>query len=214
MDRTNLETLSGLDVAVAGRTFRPAVKTTIQQDLYVMSHVKTANLDKIAEHINPGTFKLDEYAEQCIVTAYQSGEIFNVLGGTLVEVGKKWSEQSAKENAEFFANLDEDADKEEIAKVVVSVVLHFFIAVVNGKQTFPMFSANVESPLTEKVERLSTFDLPASASGQPPRNESAPDNPDHAATPISENGITSSDNSPDTIPTTSMASSSGAAETP
>lgn len=211
--RQPLEAIAGLEVKVSGRTFIPATRTTIQQDLFVMSRMRDTGLDKLVDNIDLKQFKLTKYAEEVIVRAYMTGMVFEVLAGLLVEQGKKWSEKSAMANAEFFANLDDDQDKENISRPLVSVVLHFFMRAVNERQTFPTFTAKEGEQQNTKDGESSISEVPQKSLEPMPSDEKgSQDEPEVIR--ISENGITLSENLPTTSPTNSTESSSGSAETP
>lgn len=70
---------------------------------------------------------LDRVAEEVILNAYRSGNLFRLLAGLVVEEGKKWSVKSAEANAIFFSELDEKEDKEAIREALLGVLLSFFV---------------------------------------------------------------------------------------
>lgn len=117
------------DVVVAGRTFRACTTTSFRQDLYVMKLVTEAGLKEIAAKVDlTNSEALSDSAQEIIIGAYASGKLFELLGAVMMEEGKAWSEESAKTNAEFFANLTSGDDKNALKGSIVAVILGFFVS--------------------------------------------------------------------------------------
>ena len=117
------------------RTFRPSSKTTFEQDLFLMDIFEESGVGSIMDHIRATDMELSEVGMRIIRQAYRSGQLFLLLGGVLVEDGKKWSEEVAHRNAEYFANLDDPSDKEALHGPVASVVMSFFLNALESSTT-------------------------------------------------------------------------------
>lgn len=116
------------ELVLRGRKFVPAGEsTTFEQDLYIMDHVRASGVEQIEFTQADRGPKLAAKAEQVVLQAYRTGQLFHILAGILVEEGKLWSVESANENAKFFAGLNTVADKKAIQGSVVAVILSFFV---------------------------------------------------------------------------------------
>jgi hypothetical protein len=116
------------NVVVGGRTFRPSTSTTFRQDMYVMQLVKEAGLDEMAKEFAVDNGEISNVAQDVIVTAFVHGKLFELLGAVMEEGGKKWNIRAAKENAEFFAELNSTEDKMALKGAIVAVILGFFVS--------------------------------------------------------------------------------------
>lgn len=87
--------------------------------------------------------EMDKVAEEVILNAYRSGNLFRLLAGLVVELGTKWSVKTAEENAIFFAELDDKADKDAIREALLGVLLSFFV----NAEAFSKTSAKSSSDL-------------------------------------------------------------------
>lgn len=130
----------GMIIAIAGRTFRPTAQTSFKQDIYVMSLLKSAGLIKMAEGFDPLTDDLDGVAQEIIVQAFSSGQLFSLLGAVLEEVGIPWSQARAVDNAEFFADLRDPKDKETLHGSIVGVLMGFFVSGALSSRRSPKYS--------------------------------------------------------------------------
>lgn len=111
-------------IVVAGRTFRPTMKTTFEQDFFVVELMSQTSVTKLSAARGD---ELDKVAEEVILNAYRSGNLFRLLAGMTVEEGKKWTIKSAEENAIFFAELSEPEDKDAIREALIGILLSFFV---------------------------------------------------------------------------------------
>ncbi len=111
-------------IVVAGRSFRPAVNTTFEQDFFIMERVGESGADRIEVKDNSD---LTALGTKIILDAYRTGKLFELVAGMMVEDGVKWTKQSAMENAEFFGNLTDTADKRALQDALVGVLLSFFV---------------------------------------------------------------------------------------
>ncbi len=111
-------------IVIANRTFHPATKTTFNQDLYVLELIEGAEVEALTKATKDN---LEDAALKVLTRATKSGKLFLLLAALIVEEGTKWTVESSKANAEFFGNLDEPADKEQLHGAIVGVLLSFFV---------------------------------------------------------------------------------------
>lgn len=135
-------------ILVKGRVFRPATRTTFAQDMYVMDLVSNTEMEKMS--VVSGA-DLNKMAEKILLDAYRSGNLFKILAGMVVEDGVKWTPQVAEENAEFFENLTDPADKEALHEAMAGVVLSFFVNAEGFLRTSPK-SSSVAASSGESLE--------------------------------------------------------------
>lgn len=106
---------------LAGRTFRQSVSTTMAQDAYVMKRqLAFSSLGAPAD---------DPFAagQSLIMTAFESGLMYEVLGGLLVEDDVPWSQATATENARFFAALTAREDKNVLWENIAGILSDFLV---------------------------------------------------------------------------------------
>jgi len=126
-------------VAVGGRTFRIATSYTFEADLFVFSHLRASGVLRAFETmaLSPD---LDEARAQLVVTAYESGQLFALLGGILRETGVDWTPARAAENARFFAQLVDPAEKLLLLDVLAASVAGFFLGGAASRKTSLSFT--------------------------------------------------------------------------
>lgn len=174
MGTTVQDRVEPIRMHVAGRVFSTATKTTFKQDLYLWEALSSANLDNLIEHFDELRNNLTNMGKQVILQAWSSGALFRVLGGVLIEEGVKWTPEAAENNAVFFEELTDPADKEAIRGQMIEVVLHFFVS-----------EAGLRAISQKSLRDNADAQLPFGAdSGEPA---------------ISESGTTSSESLPETI---------------
>lgn len=111
-------------MVLSGRTFIAPTKTSFRQDMFVLDLAKGAGVEKLS---NATETDLSEAAEELLLRAWKSGKLFLLLAGMIVEEGKEWTEESAKANAEFFADLTDLPDKEALSGAITGVLISFFV---------------------------------------------------------------------------------------
>lgn len=114
-------------IVLSGRIFKKAESTTIDQDAYVIQRMRAAGISDLAAKFDPKKQGLESFAEELLLAAFESGQLFEILAGTLVEEGVPWSRATAKANAEFFLTLKDKADKEAIYDRMAQVILDFLV---------------------------------------------------------------------------------------
>lgn len=177
------ELAQGPDLVIAGRTFRKCVTTTFEQDIYIMAMLRDAGIMKAGESFNPEVASLDDVAQDVILRAFTSGKLFEILAGTLEEVGEPWSIPNARANAQFFAQLTDQADKATLHGSIVGALLGFFItgaqsSMISRKSSRPSPTFNEvgvrsdlpqssEVPTTTATGTPSSETLPGTTSSEP-----------------------------------------------
>jgi hypothetical protein len=115
-------------LTIQGRTFRKSQTTTVAQDAFVMKRMREFGLVEMAASFNPQKDDLNVFSEKLLLEAFETGQLFEILGGVLVEDGVKWSKKVALANAEFFENLTDIGDKEQLFGTIAGVLLDFLVA--------------------------------------------------------------------------------------
>lgn len=145
-----------------GRVFRISEGTTSRQDMWVMSRLDKAGLEKIAATYNTPEH-LDEMAQKLVFAAYENGTLYEILAGLLVEDGKKWTIENAKANAEYFANLTNSADKQALQGPIVSILMLYFASGLVSNMTSLKSMETEESPTSP----VASSESPSSAIRSP-----------------------------------------------
>lgn len=138
-------------IVVAGRVFRPTMKTTFEQDFFVIDLMSNTSVNKLSAAKGDD---LDKVAEEIILNAYRSGNLFRLLAGLVVEEGKKWSVKTAEQNAIFFAELNESEDKEAIREALLGVLLSFFVNAEAFSKTSAKSSISISLEAAPEQPRL------------------------------------------------------------
>lgn len=136
-----VDAVLGAGVVLDGRTFRRPEATTFAHDWYVMSQVREAGLMTFAQRFDPLRDDLDGMTASIIVDAYESGKLFTILAGSLVEEGTVWSKERAETVAHFFASLTKNEDKMELRRILPWVLLNFFLNADASWRTFLKYSS-------------------------------------------------------------------------
>ena len=135
-------------VTLGGRTFRQSSITTVDRDTYMMRRYRTSGLAAFVKTFNPATDTLDSFGEKVYFEAFESGVLYEILAGMLVEDGVQWTRKIAAANAAFFANVPTQADKLTIYELAADVMADFLRAAAELRQTFLSSSEPTESPTT------------------------------------------------------------------
>lgn len=197
-----------------GRVFHIIEGTTSKQDMWVMTRLDRAGLEAIAQTYNTPE-QLDTLAVKLVEEAYEKGLLYEVLAGILVEENVKWSREHALENAEYFSNLTNPADKAAIQGPIASILLLYFASGLASKLTSLKSSAESEgsevspgappiSVLSEIQKQGSSSLSESSAPAGPPLYDSS-----NEGLKISETGTSSRGKSRRTTTTKRSSSSTG-----
>lgn len=148
-----METATHPKFEVAGRIFYPVQDTTFEQDLYVMDIVKSSGLDEVEVKLDGKN--LDKSAEEMVLRAYRTGNLFRLLAGIVVEKDEAWSVEKAEENAGFFRTLSSNQDKKALHGAIIGAVLSFFMSGLGSSEISKMSSMTSAEPENNLENRLS-----------------------------------------------------------
>lgn len=158
-------------VTVGGRTFQPVQDTSFEQDIYIWQLVVDAGLQDLAQAFDLRKDSVDDISMGIVMTAFKQGRLFDLLGSVLEEDGVPWSIDTAKANAQFFAQLRDKKDKQSLYNNIASTLLGFFVSGLVSSKTFEKYSLQVadlknESEISGETPR-SSVDPTSSESGTP-----------------------------------------------
>ncbi len=146
-------------VELSGRTFQPYASFSFEQDLYLVNLANEAGLMKFGDAVPEVQENWEKFGEQLVMTAFKSGNLFLLLGGTYQEGDNPWSIERSMAQAKFFAGLSDKEDKERLSKAIVSVLFSFFTSGVLASMTSEKSSQETETqkedaePSTESSEK-------------------------------------------------------------
>ena len=121
-------------VEVGGRVFIPTANTTFDQDLYLMSLMTETGLARVARSFDKDMI-LSDVAQEIITVAYNSGKLFLILAGGMVEEGKKWNKAESVQLAQWFADLSDPDDKAALHGIIATAILGFFLTALSSLRT-------------------------------------------------------------------------------
>jgi hypothetical protein len=120
------ESAAPTTLTLAGRTFRRATSTTVDQDAYVTKRLRDSGLAKILDDFDPRTDDLLALNERIVWEAYERGVMYEVLAGILVEDGVPWTRSRAAANAAMIAARTDHAEKAVILTSSADFLFDFF----------------------------------------------------------------------------------------
>lgn len=114
-------------IRVSGRTFRPPISTTIAHDAYMMKRMRAFGLTQAVQTLDSGTAAATSAGEGLIFAAFESGLMYEILAGALVEDGVAWTRRVADANTTFFAELSDPLDKAVIWENIAAILADFLL---------------------------------------------------------------------------------------
>lgn len=114
-------------IKIAGKNFCFAEITTMDQDAYVIVRMRSAGLYELSVKFDPSKDDIGKLGEEIILRALESGALYEILAGILVETGVPWSRATAKANAELFGSITDPQDKKVVYENLATVVLDFLL---------------------------------------------------------------------------------------
>lgn len=120
----NLELGAGPFV-IAGRTFRQPESKSIAQDAWIERRYRSSGLTDLARTAGARTETIEELSERLLWEGLESGVIYELLAGMLVEDGTAWTRASAERNAQWFATLTAPADKAIVYDSIGALLFRF-----------------------------------------------------------------------------------------
>jgi hypothetical protein len=117
-------------ITIGGRKFHGVnQELSAAQDDYLIGQLRLAGtLDVVLKATrDPETTKVPETTAETLLTRIMvSGRGPFVLAGCLTEEGKKWTFEEAQRNAEIFAAVTSNEDKQAMRSAIVGFVVGFF----------------------------------------------------------------------------------------
>jgi hypothetical protein len=132
-------------MVLGGRTFRQSTVTTIDRDAYLSKRFRVSGLAAFSRTFDPATDDLNEFSEKLLWEAFESGVLYEILAGMLIQDGVRWTRKVAETNAAFFANLTDAADKHAIAERSGDILFDFLVLAAASRKTFPSTSETSET---------------------------------------------------------------------
>jgi hypothetical protein len=115
---------------IAGRTFARTGPTSMAHDAYLMKRWRRFGLSTLAPIVSSGKRAPEEVIgaeiDRLIVDAFESGLLYEVLAGMLVEQGVEWSPEWAAEATTFFSKITAKTDKTIIYESLSDIITDFF----------------------------------------------------------------------------------------
>ena len=134
---------------IEGREFRPMKTGSFSHDIWLMQRVRAAGLGDI--QIADGESE-NAFMERIAAQAWESGLMLELLGGSLLEVGKdpkEWTPAMALANAEFFGNVTDEDSKNTLRAQVGGILFYFFTTALSSSKTL-MKSLEKTNPAGER----------------------------------------------------------------
>jgi hypothetical protein len=132
-------------MVLGGRTFRQSTVTTIDRDAYLSKRFRVSGLAAFSRTFDPATDDLNEFSEKLLWEAFESGVLYEILAGMLIQDGVRWTRKVAETNAAFFANLTDAADKHAIAERSGDILFDFLVLAAASRKTSPSTSETSET---------------------------------------------------------------------
>ena len=111
-------------VTIAGRKFNGVTQElSAAQDDWIIGHLRQAGaLELLLSAEKNPTMTAEALLTQIMV----SGRAPHILAGCLTEAGKKWTHEEAVRNADIFAAVTDNDDKQQMRTTIVGFVVGFF----------------------------------------------------------------------------------------
>lgn len=132
---------------IGGKTFHLAGESTARHDMYTMRQIAACGVNMVGQQEAESE---EQFQYRLYRTALNTGDLFLLLGSLLVPEGTApngWTEQMAKDTANFLGNLTAEADKAKIRVLLASALLPFFVAGRRSLKTSPKSSSPLGSGL-------------------------------------------------------------------
>lgn len=113
-------------IKINGREFTTVKSLTLEHDIYLMTHIRSAGLDILSQE--PAE-SVDLYVERLLTQVLQSNKVFKLLAGLLLPIEiaiDKWSLEIAEEIESFLKKLTDQRDKDIIKNLIVGLLIDFF----------------------------------------------------------------------------------------
>lgn len=129
-------------LTLAGREFEMQDELTAAQELFVQGQLRAAGVPAI---LSDPKCTFATHSEPVLTALLVSGRAVDVIAGMLVEVGKRWRDESAIANAEAFANITNRNEKQVLQSLLFGCVMGFFEQGEKFSQTSPSLSPGADA---------------------------------------------------------------------
>src|ERR1044071_916338 len=109
-----------------GRTFFPVKNPTLERDMYIMHLMRAAKITDILNRKETPT-DIDELSEKIILTAFESGKMFEMTAAVLDESGVKWTRDGSVKLAQWLSEITDPTAKALLMDFIAMIVLAFFM---------------------------------------------------------------------------------------
>ncbi len=150
-------------IRIGGRDFEGIERSTLEHDAYCMRELRLAGLDAVA--LRPGE-SAELFGARLLYDVVSSGRLFELLGGLVVPLGMQaeaWTPAVAEDTATFLKRLIDPAEKEKAQRLILNILLPFFIDALGSSGASSASSAESEPPSSSSGGESST----ASGPGEP-----------------------------------------------
>jgi len=159
---------------LGGRSFVYVEETTVEHDEYMEARLRPAGLHEITMQIGEDA---EAFARRLVLQSAESGVRRELLGALIVPAeAKQWTPEIAAETAAFLGKLRDEEDKNKLRLLFTSMLFRFFA---DGISSCYAYKRSLDEALAE--------------------TDPDPEKKDPAA--AGDDGLTSSELSPDTTTT-------------
>lgn len=131
-------------LTVSGRTFRSGGPTTLAHDAYILKRWRAFGLAALAPQIERAepmsTGTLEAEMDRLIADAFESGLLYEIMAGMLVEDGAVWSVAQAANVAAFFGGVTDATEKQAVYDKLSDILTDFFAHAVGWLVTSRKYS--------------------------------------------------------------------------
>lgn len=143
---------------IAGRTFHRSGPTTLAHDAYILKRWRRFGLSSIAPTLESGKRApndvLGTEIDRLIADAFESGLLYEVLAGMLVEEGIPWSVSWANDAVKVFAAITDADEKQIIYNSLSDIITDFFAHAVDWIVTSRKSSSSPDLPTAAPTSSL------------------------------------------------------------
>ena len=150
---------------INGRNYRVIECTTLENDLCIMKHMRESGLSDCTP--NQGE-DAQAFGMRLLYSIIESGITFELLGGLLMPEempDETWSPAQSKATAAALRKVTAPEDKEQIQKIIIELVSHFFVAGLRCSKPSPAASAATAQSREVGERKQDQSSLRTSASG-------------------------------------------------
>jgi hypothetical protein len=146
-------------ITIAGRKLKPVTNSTMRHDIWVQGQIERAGLTHMAIHPDESP---EEFAMRVFRQAAMNADVFLLLGGLLMPFEiepAKWTEEMARDTANFLGNVTDATDKAIVQMQINSALTSFFVTGLSSL----MISQRSSQKTEEKPDQQETGDASTTA---------------------------------------------------